>query len=347
MSWWDDVSNAVSSAVDTGAEVVETAVTAVGDTVADVIETVGNAVQDGANAAGNTTTGNSGLDSFIAGAAAWLGGIAADATNLIGAVVKAVFGVVAGVAAGLIRIIGGIACLDSSLIKKGWLDLGSSIAGAVLIIAGKAAALVQRIIFCQNNERPLTNVEKELLRHVFHNSLSLYNIRIIEGWSGIFGVTTNGALTLGNTIYANTTNFSINPEILVHECVHVWQYQVLGPRYTMDALGAQAIYGRNSSSSDAYSWEAELDRGHTTWEEFNKEAAAEHIEDIWLVGTMTPLAPGITSGNGTFYLAGDDVFLLMTGVFVFNNTDFSELAIASVKTLRGGINLRLSKFLTD
>jgi len=345
MSLWDDVSNAVSSAVDSGAEAVETAVTAVGDTVADVVETVGNAVQDAANAAGNASTGNSDADGFVAGAAAWLGGIVADTTNLIGAVVKAVAGVVAGVVCGLVRIVGGILCLDSSLIKKGWVDLGSSLGGAILVILGKGAALGQRIIFCQNNERPLTKAEQEMLRHVFHDSLSLYNIRIIEGWSGIFGVTTNGAFTLGNTIYANTTDFSVNPEILVHECVHVWQYQVLGPRYTVDALGAQAIYGRNGSSTDAYSWVAELDRGHTKWEEFNKEAAAEHIEDIWSFGTMTPLSPGITSGNGTFYLAGDDVFLLMTGEFVFNQTDFSELAIASVKTLRKGVNIRISKFI--
>ena len=32
-----------------------------------------------------------------------------------------------------------------------------------------------------------------MLRIVFQNSVSLYDIRLIEGWSGIFGITTNGA----------------------------------------------------------------------------------------------------------------------------------------------------------
>jgi len=55
------------------------------------------------------------------------------------------------------------------------------------------------------------------------------------------------------------------PDILVHECVHVWQYQNIGSRYTMDALGAQAVYG-----AGAYDWEAELARGNSDWNDFIK-----------------------------------------------------------------------------
>jgi hypothetical protein len=345
MAWWDDLGEAFASGVETVAEVAETAATAVGDTVADVVETIGNAAQDGANSLGDVVASVPRIGGVLKGACAWVGGIIADNANFGGAIIKASFGIVAGLLGGLTRIVGGLLCLNGSLILKGLIDIGSSIAGAVLIVLGKLAALVQRIIFCQNNERPLTKAEKEMLHRVFHRSISLYNIRIIEGWSGIFGITTNGAFTLGNTIYSNATDFSVSPEILVHECVHVWQYQVLGARYTMDALGAQAIYGRNGSADDAYSWLAELDRGNTRWQDFNKEAAAEHIQDIWLVGSMVPLHPGIKPGHGTFYLAGDDVYLTSKGEFCFNGKDFSELAIASVKTLREGFNIRITKYL--
>ncbi len=349
MAWWDDAAKALGDAVASGTEALagaaETVCTAAGDFVADVVESAGNGIADGATALGDVLAGIPGIGGFLEGTCDWLGGIVAGATNFVGGVVKAVFGIVAGVLGGLIRIIGGILCLNGSLILKGLIDIGSCIAGAVLIILGTLASLVQRIIFCQNKERTLTKAEYEMLRNVFHLSISLYNIRIIEGWSGIFGITTSGAFTLGNTIYANTTDFSASPAILVHECVHVWQYQVLGPRYTMDALGAQAIYGRDGGPTDAYAWEAELGRGHTQWQDFNKEAAAKHIDDIWSVGSMNPLDLTLRPGSGTFFLAGSDVFLLNRGEFIFNGTDYSDLAIASVKTLRNGVNFRMSKFM--
>lgn len=341
----EDLGNAVSTAFKTGADVVATIVTGVGDAIADVAETAGNGIQEGLNALGNLLGGIPNAGGFLKGTMSWLGGIVAGITNLAGAIIKAGFGIIAGVLGGLIRIIAGILCLSWPLILKGLIDIGSGIAGAIIIMLGTLVSLGQRIIFGQNNERPLTKEEKARLKSVFHLSVSLYNIRVIEGWSGLFGTTSKDAFTLGNTIYSNQTNFTANPEILVHECVHVWQYQNLGPRYTSDALGAQVLYGRNGSGNDAYSWRAELDRGNTLWQNFNKEAAAALIQNIWKVGTMNPLPPGFTAGNGTFYEAGTGVANGSTGRFIFNAVDFCNLAIASVLKLRGAFNIRLSRFI--
>ena len=346
MSWLKDIGNAVSSAADVVAEVITTVVNALGDFVADVIETSGNAIQDGLNALGNFVKGIPGVGRFFKGFLTWLGGIVAGTMNLAGGILKTTFGVVSGALGGLIRIIGGIFCLNLPLILKGLIDIGSGIAGSIIVILGTLISLIQRIIFCQNNERPLSRIEKVMLRQVFHHSVSLYKIRIIEGWSGLYGITNDGAFTLGNTIYSNQTNLAKEPYTLVHECTHVWQYQNLGPRYTSDALGAQVIYGRNWSRHDAYNWMDEIDRGNTLWEDFNKEAAAQLIQDIWKVGTMSPLLIGFNDGNGTFYEAGEGFASASVGKFVFEGIDFSKLAIGSVKKLRKAFNIRLSRFIT-
>jgi len=280
MAWWDDAYAAAVAVVDATAEVVETVANVAADTIADAVESAGNAAQDGLNAAGNFFGG------WVGGAFAWLGGVVAGITNLAGAVVKAAFGIQWSIIGGLIRIIGGALLLNWGLISKGLIDIVSGVAGAVISLFGTFWALVQRIIFLQNNDRPLTKEERERLIIVFQNSLALYNIRLIEGWSGLYGTTTNGAFTLNNTIYLNATDLTVFPETLVHECVHVWQYQNLGTRYLMDALGAMAIYGRTGAAGDAYDWTAELARGTSRWEDFNKEAQAELISEIWTDGVL-------------------------------------------------------------
>jgi len=105
------------------------------------------------------------------------------------------------------------------------------------------------------------------------------------------------------------------------------------------------IYGRNGSGNDAYSWLAELKRGHVLWQNFNREAAASLIQDTWKFGTLNPLPPGFKAGHGTFYQAGEGAATGCTGRFIFGATDFSNLAIAAVKTLRRALNIRISRFI--
>lgn len=336
MGWLEDLGNAASNVVDTAAEVVGEVVETAGDIVADFVETAGNAAQDGLNAVGDAIGKEGGP---LPATLAWVGGVIAGVTNLVSSVIKGVFGIVGGVVSGLIRMVGGFLVLDFRLVLKGEIDIGSSIAGAVILIAGAGLSLGQRVFGVQK-ERALTKAEREMLTPIFFNSLSLYNIRIIEGESGLFGVN-DAPFTLGNTVYMKDKDPDVHPEILVHECVHVWQYQNMGSRYTMDALGAQAIYGRQN----AYVWEDELGRGNSDWRDFNKEAQAEFIEDVWLDGTST-LYGNTNIGEGSFFTiygyqqSGPDI---PTVSFVFNGTDHTDLAIAAVESLRKKINFRFSR----
>jgi hypothetical protein len=328
----EDIGKAASGFVDTTARAVGNVVETVGDIVADLLETAGNGAQDGLNAAGEAVREDGGP---LRATVAWAGGMIAGTTKLVSAVIKGVFGIVGGVVSGLIRLVGGFLVLDFRLVLKGEIDIGSSIAGAVILVAGAGLSLGQRAFGAQK-ERSLTKAERTLLNRIFLNSVSLYNIRIIEGESGLFGVN-DTPFTLGNTIYMKHKDPRVYPHILIHECVHVWQYQNLGARYTMDALGAQAIYGRLK----AYVWEDELRRGNSAWRDFNKEAQAELIEEVWLYGTST-LRRSSNIGTGSFFTqqSGSDI---PTVSFIFNKTDHTELAIAAVESLRGKMNFRISK----
>jgi hypothetical protein len=381
MGFWDDVGNAFSSAADaiadvveTVADVVETVINDVGDAVVDVVETIGNGIQDGLNAIGGLLSGIPFIGGFLSGTLAWLGGIVAGVFNLVGAIVKAVFGIIAGVIGGLIKIIGGILTLHGSLILDGLIDIGASITGAVISILGTLASLIQRIIPFINTDRALTKAEKTALKLVFRDSLSLYNIRLKSNNGA------GGTFTLDNTIYTNIPNLMVPLHTLVHECTHVWQYQNLGSRYLAEALGAQSVYGRDPNNAcvpgNAYDWLGEINRSTTIWEDFNPEAQAQLIEEIWIDGTITTNEVGTTSntvetGNGAFYkkpLDPEDLHFGLTEEFIANmnpgtetnpldsttivlvhcprdGNDHTQLAIDSVKTLRGRWNFRLSKFI--
>jgi hypothetical protein len=198
-------------------------------------------------------------------------------------------------------------------------DLLLPVAGALLFVLGHTLSLLQRIFFCQAVDRELTGAEKIMLQPVFHQSLALYNIRIVEGWSGLFGLGTHRAFTLGNLVFTNKMEFSRQPAILVHECVHAWQNQHTGCRYAAAALFAQWYYRKEKGG--AYDWKAELSRGKSRWLEFNPEAAAELVEDIWRDGFF---------GDG----AGASVNI--------DPGNQSPITIDAIRTIRSFRNFRLS-----
>ncbi len=256
------------------ARAVEHAVHAAGDAVADLAETAGSLVADGLARLGAVP--------------AWLGRVVAGLLNVVGAVITGVTGIVGGVPAGVIRIVGGLVVWDRRLVVRGAAGAGSSIAGAVVLLAGTVVAFVQRLVGAEAPARPLSPDERATLRTVFGGSLSYLNVRVVQGRSGAFGANQR-PFTLGNTIYLKGVDLSERPDVLVHEVVHVWQYQHEGPRYTTDALGAQVLYGYRGRG--AYDWEAEVSRGRASWTEFNKEAQGSFIQEVWRTGKdHTPLA---------------------------------------------------------
>lgn len=374
MGFWDDVGNfvgAVGDAIASGAEAVgnavESTVNAAAEVVGDVVETAGNMIQDGLNAIG----GNGPLR----GICGWLGGIVSGVCKVIVAnFIKGAWGLIGGLIGGLIKVIGGVLTLHWDLALRGLVDIVTSSVGGIFSVLATLLSLVQTIIPYKSDERPLTETEKDVLKNVFRSSLALYNIRI-KNTSGLETI-----FVLGNTIYCGSPGLNIPIQILVHECVHVWQYQNLGYRYLIDALGAQMIYGRNPKNAcapgNAYDWIAELNRGTAKWEYFNKEAAAQLIEEIWTDGQLTITELGTTVSTidnsfGAFYrkpLVPEDLHLTLEEQFIADHNpptvpgrydptktegihcprdgkDYTQLAIDSVAKMRSAWNFRLSQFI--
>jgi hypothetical protein len=186
----------------------------------------------------------------------------------------------------------------------------------------------------QWRNRGLTPAEADLLRRVYRGSLSLYNVRVVDGFAGFFSANT-ARFVVGNTIYMKGTEPAEYAAQLVHEACHVWHYQHLGTRYVSDALGAQWFQG----VPNAYDWRRELRLGGRRWQDFNLEAQAEMLEDVYRHGRRNRL--GISTGPGSFFdeePLGSDVQLVM------ENEDFTEFARESVTYVRGARKWRLSGF---
>jgi hypothetical protein len=249
------------------------------------------------------------------------------AADLVATVVKVVVELVAAVAVGLLRLVGGAIGLvrprpDRRTFVQGLGEVGSSLAGPVLVGAGKAVALVQAVLFVQRGERPLSAGEHALLEQVFRGSVALYNVRVVDGFAGLFSFNRR-PFTLGNTIYMKKREPERYARTLVHECVHVWQNQHVGTRYTVQALWAQV------TEADAYDWEAELAAGDRPWSDLNREAQAEFLMHVWQHGRW-----GAAVGNGAFYAddpIGDDARFERNGV---DHTARARAAIAGVRAAR-------------
>jgi hypothetical protein len=342
MGFWNDVAEAVSNAAETVGDAVATAANAVGEAVSDVAETVGNAAEDAINTAGGWLANLVAGTPIIGPGAAvgirrvfgWAGAVVSGAFDFAGAVVKGVTGSLGGVAQGLIKVGAGMLVLDDDIFFAGLRDIASGLAASALLPAGKLCSLVQATFFLQSPERPLTAEETALLRRIFRKSVALYNVRIVEGWCGLYSLSAD-PFTLGNTIY--TKDSVVDAALLVHEVTHVWQYQQTGSRYATDALAATVPPG------NPYDWNAEIAGGKPHWVDFNKEAQAAFIEDLWLKGDRVKVGGALdAAGSGAFYDADGTSTL---GRFVFNANDHTARANTAVGVVRRWPAIRLSNLL--
>jgi len=306
----------LSSKIDKVAEGVERFANKLGDGLGNAVDTIGCAINDGLYKMGDTI----GVKSIFL----WFGGIIKGIFSIIGALVIGVFGIVGGIVGGGIKVIGGIFTGKGSVIQEGFWDVFSPIIGTIIVLVGKIIAFVQSVFYAQDFERPLTENEKLQLKKVFKNELNYYVIRVIEGHCGLFGLSSR-AFTLGNTIYLKTHTFGT--DLLVHETTHAWQYQRTGNRYTSDAVAAQWVV------KDGYNWEKEVkERNKTDWIEFNVEAQAQFIQDIWRSGQLQDMdGTTLKRRNGVFFDADD---VNKVGHFKVRGTNYTGIADAAVKTIR-------------
>jgi len=322
----------IAEAADRGARAAETAVNAVEEAVSDAIETVGHAVDDAASMTGGwLKDGVPRAGPPLAHVLRWAGAAVSSALDVVAAIVKGAVGIVASALGGTLRAVGGILALDGPLIVHGLLDIVSGVAGAVVIIVGGAVAFVQALLFVQPHERRLTRDEKKILQRVFRGSLALYNVRLVEGRAGLFSLS-DRPFTLGNTIYLKNRDIATAPDLLVHECTHVWQYQHVGARYAADAIRAQW------SVKNAYDWEQEIVRGNDEWSKFNNEAQGEFFEDLYTGGSIETASGAARHGDGAFY----DADAANPGRFVFRGVDHTQRAANAVTAVRSAVAVRLS-----
>lgn len=325
-----DLGSGINAAADAVADVVETVVESVAEAVSTVIETIGTAVANVLDAIGNFLGGVPLVGGFLRGAFHWVATVVSAAFDTVATVVKGVLDLVANVVGGEIRIvfgaIGGLLAWDGRLFVKGIGDVASGVAGAVVAIVAKAVALAQATVFLQLGERRLTDAERNLLWRIYRNSLDLYNIRVIDGWT-LFSVT-NRAPTIGNRIYmggaANTgVNNALYEQNIVHECCHVWQYKHIGTRYVTDCIWAWA-----TQPGQGYNWRDYYRNGIQVWQDLNTEAQAKFVQDVFAVpGTQVP-----TKGEKAEFFEDDPVGSNVE--FRMGADDYTEFARVSVAYIR-------------
>ena len=225
---------------------------------------------------------------------------------------------------GIVRILTGlleaVISRDSWLIRKGAVDILSGMAGTVIAVVAKLVALIQATIFMQMGERPLNEHEKAIVQRVYRDSMAVQNIRIIEGFAGLFS-TNDRPFALGNRIYLKHIDSMKDPALFAHECCHIWQYQRDGVRYIIEALWAQW------KVENAYSWEAEIARGHLRWQEFNREAQAQFVQDVFNGGRRNPAS----QAPGEFY---DDNPISDNVEYKRKGMDYTDLARSTIALIR-------------
>lgn len=136
--------------------------------------------------------------------------------------------------------------------------------------------------------RALKADEREAARWIFQDSLDLAPIRLTRDSVLAIGA----ARTVGNTIHllskwghftGETLDLSDEGRrTLVHELVHVWQYQRGGLAYVPDSLSAQFVATlRHGTRGAAYDWRAARAAG-LAWSAWNAEQQAKAIEELHL-----------------------------------------------------------------
>lgn len=265
----------------------------------------------------------------------WINGILLGIVTVISAIIKSIAGIIGSGVSSILFLINTLISFSIEPALQGLTNLLITIAGGIISILSNLFILIARVVGLLSEGRQLSEDEKNILRVVFRTSLNPNKIRIayFPFWHKYF-------FALHNTIYSPHKDQSIPPHLLVHESVHVWQYHHEGTKYLAEALLAQVQYGIKNIPGNAYDWTAELSRGKTDWGNFNKEAAAQLIEEIWKEGEACipsneaePLE--VENGCGVFFrMSAEDYNREPRFISKRNHQDYTDLAIESMLMLR-------------
>jgi hypothetical protein len=128
----------------------------------------------------------------------------------------------------------------------------------------------------QPGTRPLLDLEIDLLRKVFGPGLKYLVVRLTRMSGIVASINGRRAFTLRNTIHLPAKAYNAMakyPALLVHEMVHVWQYQHEGWTYAPSAIWAQI-------GGDGYDFAKALRQGKP-WKKMNPEQQAQMIQEAF------------------------------------------------------------------
>lgn len=174
---------------------------------------------------------------------------------------------------------------SKSSTKAWWLEFGLLLSD----VAAIPEALEASLDFLKWNTRPLSPLETRLVTSVFGNSLNIKDI-VLDEKARIICKKRKIAYVSFCTV--NSWG-KLEPHILIHELVHVWQFQRMGSSYISKALFAQqSKEGYNYGGVAALKKAMETGKPLTA---FNLEQQAEIVADYFAI--REGLKPSWGDGN--------------------------------------------------
>ena len=199
--------------------------------------------------------------------------------------------------------------------------------GAVVYAALRAVDAVQTAVGVQPPKRRLTEQERALLFPIFRDSLAYDLIEVVDGRAGLLTVS-GRALTMGFTIYLP----KYREKTLVHECIHVWQFQHARYRYIGNSMFNQLHSVVFDRAYQPYDWRPGINAG-TPWSQLDGvEAQAKFVEDVYAHGAFDFDAPETPEDKapGAFFREDDAGH----NAFVDSDRDYTREANAAWQTIR-------------
>lgn len=186
--------------------------------------------------------------------------------------------------------------------------------GVILTVAVNTISLVQRIFGVEKDSRGLSNAEIALLQIIFEDSVDYAEVKITEGNLGLLGLSGRPFTTgynIRNPTGSGSDPFSGDVRTLVHEMVHIWQFENGGLEYVPYSLVSQwtgeiGNILRNDGTvgpagTKGYAFDVAVAAGYS-WEEFNPEQQATFIDTAFQIGVdFTDLAVTPMLFDGTDY----------------------------------------------
>lgn len=135
--------------------------------------------------------------------------------------------------------------------------------------------------------RALTAQECQLLRPIFRNSIRYESVRVVCGQflplqAAYMAMSPNGSIYLPSALFCDdfANAHTVQKNLFVHECVHVWQYGLGYPVLRCGVcLALQGGYFRQRT----YRYQDYL-ATHTHLSQFNMEQQASMIADYFTLG---------------------------------------------------------------